>query len=1456
MSVTVAALKATIGADDSNFQAGVKRTGEGIQVMVTGFDALDKAVAGLENTSKTLGEGLKAVAAEFAATSAESAKMRDAFLATEQENLKLKESLNQLTAENAKLSQQLTNATKKTVDFRGEVQALSGYAMGAGAALSAGLTAPIAALAVGSVQAGTKMDSLTRALDATSHSSQETARQMRDLREVAKLPGLGFEEAVQGSVRLQAAGLSADEAKQALMGFGNALAQVGKGKASLEIVGDELTRLASRSRVSAREIMEISKQVPQLRGILQKAFKTSDSMELEEMGVTSKKFIQVVTTELLKIDKVTGGAANSFENLQDSVAISLSTIGKDLLTVVVPALNTTSAAVEYSTQIWSQLPTPIKAAYGLLGGSLAVIGPVVLITGTLGMAITSTVKAYESWIAIQPLLAANLTASTTAVGGFTGSILTSTVAVTSWRGAMLLAVPTLTALVAGWTIGTAINDAFIGSLDRLAQKTEDDTAAHVKSIPYLEKAIAARKELQKLDAIIAATGDQSLKTSARYKEVAGQAKFLAEEYRKAAETMHKEFNSEAEKSAMELKGVLEKEVTGYREAVEKAQKELDKLKAPDLVAKLRVDYPDMTKAELENLANVQKQIDAQKTLEAAQKKAQDAALSRASDFRKQIEDARKEIATLQAVNNLQRVRANAPAGTSEAQIHQLASLKDQIDALNKAKAARDAEIAKVNDLAAKMGGLSMGMSTAAAKTQMLTEAAQRVTRTAPAGGGGLDLGRRAPGQWDAAKLGPLNGPQWHGLPGMPFLPPVGPVTQYTAAVEKLTPAVKVVTAAHVDMVSSIQKSAAALAAEVGADHASKLVDSTANLRKELALMQATTDKNRISLELTGKTYDSLSAATRKLIDQNVTLTEAVKRQQEIKTVTDAWKEAKNSWQASSQATDEQRLSFELLKKSFASLSPTMQGQIKDIAQWKASQDAARKTAEDTKRFNDALNSAMVDAREKFTGATAATDAQRMALGFFKDKLKDVPKDITDFAEVMSFLANVLGLNTKGAQETADAIAEMNKQLANTAETKKFIDGLNTAVSDSRQQFFEASAATDEQRIALQLLREQLKTLPPEVNNVDDALSMVGETLGYLGVDLADAIKRIQDFNAKVKAIDAAKKLADETQKSLDAMKKAVDNFEGDTSKRLEAARIRIAGGDGRTSAESAWLDYLAKNDLLAKALAADTAKAAQEFARFKELFKVEHQADVIEKLSKAVSDVDEKLREANAGFNDGKTKVSDYEKVMAQLGITTEDLDSTIDGMIRHIVEAQKQLEKLAENQALLKKLADGMQSTFENVFEDLFKNGFQNFFSNVINGFRDLLNKMAAEYLSSQLVKLITNAIGGLFSAGAAGAGGGGGNTQGLGDFNFGDGGGVSVASATVQKATYQDASVYVRPDSVRGGGGGSSAGNRNGHTTVLHVTQNFHVTTQDAESFRRSKTQIMHDGVRSLDRIKQRKG
>lgn len=215
----------------------------------------------------------------------------------------------------------------------GAVRGLSGMLQGLGANAKhlVGIGAGISAVAgaAGFADAA-KLDSLTRGLASVSVSAADLQGQLSRLREVAKLPGLGFEEAVQGSLSLQSAGISARLAERSLMAFGNALATVGKGKDDLNGVTLALQQMAAKGKISAEEINQINERVPQIRAAMQRAFGTADTEELAKLGIDVTTFITGVVADMEKLPKVSGGIQNSIENMADAMKDALVPLGQGI----------------------------------------------------------------------------------------------------------------------------------------------------------------------------------------------------------------------------------------------------------------------------------------------------------------------------------------------------------------------------------------------------------------------------------------------------------------------------------------------------------------------------------------------------------------------------------------------------------------------------------------------------------------------------------------------------------------------------------------------------------------------------------------------------------------------------------------------------------------------------------------------------------------------------------------------------------------------------------------------------------------------------------------------------------------------------------------------------------------------------------------------------------------------
>ena len=232
-------------------------------------------------------------------------------------------------------------------------------------------------LGTAAVQTTLKLDSLKNGLTAVAGSSKEAERQLVRLREIAKMPGLGFPEAIQGSIRLQAAGYSAQQAEKALREFGNAIAVVGGGKEQLDGVTLALSQIASKGKVSAEEINQLAERMPQVRKAMIEAFGTADTEILQKANITANEFLDAMTSVLERDQRVGNSLKNQFENAQDSINDSLDRIGRAVTPRVAKALESVAVGVERLTTAFDRLPNYGQDLVVRLGIAALIAGPII-----------------------------------------------------------------------------------------------------------------------------------------------------------------------------------------------------------------------------------------------------------------------------------------------------------------------------------------------------------------------------------------------------------------------------------------------------------------------------------------------------------------------------------------------------------------------------------------------------------------------------------------------------------------------------------------------------------------------------------------------------------------------------------------------------------------------------------------------------------------------------------------------------------------------------------------------------------------------------------------------------------------------------------------------------------------------------------------------------------------------
>ena len=202
------------------------------------------------------------------------------------------------------------------------------------------------------------------------------------LRQVAKLPGLALPEVMKATTNLRAAGLGAETAENTILGFGRALASVGKGKADFAGALMAVQQIVTAGKLEGDEIRQLSERVPQIRKVLMKAFGSAKgediSKKMSEMGLSVVDVVKQINTELLKIPATTAGVSTSLENVMDDLAEMTRPIGQGLammFTAAMPGMNNFVSMIG-----------EVSMGIGEVFGAIANTGIIGEILGTLGTA--------------------------------------------------------------------------------------------------------------------------------------------------------------------------------------------------------------------------------------------------------------------------------------------------------------------------------------------------------------------------------------------------------------------------------------------------------------------------------------------------------------------------------------------------------------------------------------------------------------------------------------------------------------------------------------------------------------------------------------------------------------------------------------------------------------------------------------------------------------------------------------------------------------------------------------------------------------------------------------------------------------------------------------------------------------------------------------------------------------
>lgn len=263
--------------------------------------------------------------------------------------------------------------------FKGAVSSFSSI----GNSLSIALTAPMAAFTGISIKAAGEIESLRLALEKTmggsGRSIEEAKIELEELRKAALAPGLDFQQAVKGSIRLQGVGFQAEEARKIIVELANALSLAGGTADQLDGVTKQFAQMVGKGKIMQEDLTIILENMPNLAKVMQDTFGTSNAEMLRKMGVSVEDFIAKLTQGMAKLPRAQGGIANAIVNAQNAIKLAIAEVGEEIN----KTFNVTGALESFANWV-SDLAKWFK---GLSDETKRTVGFIVVFAAALGPAL-------------------------------------------------------------------------------------------------------------------------------------------------------------------------------------------------------------------------------------------------------------------------------------------------------------------------------------------------------------------------------------------------------------------------------------------------------------------------------------------------------------------------------------------------------------------------------------------------------------------------------------------------------------------------------------------------------------------------------------------------------------------------------------------------------------------------------------------------------------------------------------------------------------------------------------------------------------------------------------------------------------------------------------------------------------------------------------------------------------
>lgn len=204
----------------------------------------------------------------------------------------------------------------------------------AGAAFTASIVAVGAAIIGAGLAAAHKaaeFEALENSLAAVTGNAKLARKELGELRDIAKAPGIDIEGAVKAFTGLRFSNLDSDFAKELIRQSGNANAIAGGGREQFESILRAIKQIASNEFLMGDELMQLAEAGVPAKAWIKEMFGTADTERLKKAGIESRQVLEALVLKMSELPRASGGAKNAIENMTIAMQQAEVEFGKGIL---------------------------------------------------------------------------------------------------------------------------------------------------------------------------------------------------------------------------------------------------------------------------------------------------------------------------------------------------------------------------------------------------------------------------------------------------------------------------------------------------------------------------------------------------------------------------------------------------------------------------------------------------------------------------------------------------------------------------------------------------------------------------------------------------------------------------------------------------------------------------------------------------------------------------------------------------------------------------------------------------------------------------------------------------------------------------------------------------------------------------------------------------------------------